>query len=114
MSPTCERRSTVTDSPEARVADAPERSRFELVVDGELAGFAEYRLRPGRIVFTHTEVDEAHQGTGLAGRLAAAALDAARERGLEVTPLCPYIAGYIRRHPGYRELVDEQHRDLVG
>lgn len=98
---------------EVRVADAPDRSRFEVTVGGELAGLAEYRLRPGRIVLTHTEVGEAHQGLGLAGKLAAAALDSARERGLEVTPLCPYIAGYIRKHPRYRDLVDERHRDLV-
>jgi uncharacterized protein len=95
------------------VSDARDRSRFEITVNGELAGFAEYRLRPGRIVFTHTEIDEGYQGRGLAQRLATAALDEARERGLLVTPLCPYIASYIRRHPEYLDLVDAQHREQV-
>lgn len=98
---------------EVAVTDAPERSRFEITVDGELAGFAEYRLRPGRVVFTHTEVDDAHQGRGLAGRLAQAALDQVRDRGLQVIPLCPYIAAYIRKHPEYVELVDAEHRERV-
>jgi predicted GNAT family acetyltransferase len=95
---------------DVRVVDAPDDRRFELRVDGALAGFAEYRMRPGRIAFTHTEVDDRFQGRGLAGRLARAALDSARDRGLEVTPLCPYIADYIRRHPEYVPLVDDRHR----
>lgn len=96
--------------PEVLVRDAPDRSRFEITVDGKLAGFSEYRSRPGRIVFTHTEVDDAYQGRGLAGRLVRAALDRARRLELEVTPLCPYVANYIRRHPEYLDLVDEHHR----
>nr|WP_300009074.1 GNAT family N-acetyltransferase [Pseudonocardia sp.] len=98
---------------EVAVADAPERSRFEITVDGELAGFAEYRLRSGRAVFTHTEIDDDQQGRGLAGRLAQAALGRVRGRGLQVIPLCPYIAAYIRRHPEYVELVDAAHRERV-
>jgi len=88
-----------------RVTDHPERHRFEVHVGDELAGIAAYRLAPGQIVFTHTEIDPAFEGRGLAGRLAADALDAARLRGLAVVPLCPYIASYIRRHPQYEDLV---------
>lgn len=95
---------------ETLVRDAPDRSRFEITVDGKLAGFSEYRSRPGRIVFTHTEVGDAYQGRGLAAKLVRAALDRARRLGLEVTPLCPYVAEYIRRHPEYLDLVDERHR----
>ncbi|MDT7648322.1 MAG: uncharacterized protein QOC75_5322 [Pseudonocardiales bacterium] len=103
------------DSPgEILVRDAPDLSRFEITVDGKLAGFTEYHAPPGRIVFTHTEVDEAHQGQGLAGRLIRAALDGSRRKGLEVTPLCPYVANFIRRHPDYLKLVDEAHRVQLG
>jgi predicted GNAT family acetyltransferase len=87
------------------VRDNPDAHRFDLFVDGEVAGFAAYRLRPGHIVLTHTEVASAYEGKGLAGRLAAGALDAARERGLRVVPQCPYIARYIQRHPDYADLV---------
>lgn len=93
------------------VTDNPERSRFEVRLDGALAGFADYRLHQDRLVFTHTEVDPDYQGYGLAGRLARTGLETARERGLRVTPLCSYIADYIRKHPEYVSLVDERHRD---
>lgn len=102
-----------TTGDDVAITDAPDRNRFEITVAGKLAGYAEYRLRPGRVVLTHTEVDDAYQGHGLAAVLARAALDAVRDRGLQVTPVCPYIAGYIRRHPEYVELVDREHRQLV-
>lgn len=96
-----------------RVTDNPDRDRFEVTVDGEPAGFAAYERRPGRLVLTHTEVDPAYQGRGVAGRLAGGALDAVRAGGEQVTPSCPYIAEYIRRHQRYLDLVDDAHRDEV-
>lgn len=103
----------MNDSEDVQVVDVPEQSRFEIRAAGELAGHAEYRLRPGRMVLTHTEVDDRFQGRGLAGRLARSALDAARERDLQVTPLCSYIADYIRKHPEYVPIVDDEHRSEV-
>ncbi|WP_240686740.1 GNAT family N-acetyltransferase [Amycolatopsis suaedae] len=91
---------------EVQVADNPARSCFEVHAGGELAGRADYRLLPGRMVLTHTEVGERFAGRGLAGRLARVALDSARDRGLAVTPECEYMAGWIRKHPEYLPLVD--------
>jgi predicted GNAT family acetyltransferase len=81
------------------VVDDPDRHRFELLVDGEHAGAAYYRLHPGEIVFTHTEVDKAYEGKGLGGKLAAGALGAVKERDLRVVPQCPFIAAYLKKHP---------------
>lgn len=92
------------DSDTTKVADAPERERYEIVVDGALAGFAEYRLKPDRITFVHTEIDDAYAGKGLAGVLVRSALDDARARGLRVVPLCPYVKAWIERHPDYADL----------
>lgn len=86
------------------VTDNPAAHRYELRVDGVLAALAAYELLPGRIVFTHTETKDGFEGRGLAGRLAAAALDDSRTRNLVVVPRCPYIAEYIRRHPEYEDL----------
>lgn len=97
-------------SGEVLVRDATERSRFEITVDGALAGFSEYHTRPGRVVITHTEIGDEYQGQGLAGKLVRAALEQIRRRGEQITPLCPYVAGYIRKHPEYLALVDERHR----
>lgn len=90
---------------EVSVADAPERGRFEITVDGQLAGFSEYTLDDGLVTFTHTEVFGEFSGRGLAGTLVATSLDEARRLGLRVRPLCPYVAAYIKRHPEYADLV---------
>ena len=86
----------------ATVTDAPDRSRFEIELDGALVGFAQYRRRPGVIAFIHTEIDRGHDGEGLGGTLVRAALDAARAEGAEVLPFCPFVQGYIDRPPRVR------------
>ena len=43
------------------VRDNPEASRFELLVDGRLAGFAQYRLNDERITMYHTEVEPEYE-----------------------------------------------------
>ena len=97
---------------ESSVLDVAEWSRFEIHVDGRLAGFAQYRMKnPGLIVFTHTEIDDAYEGRGLGSRLVRAALDAARERGFAVRPDCPFVRAYIARHrDAYLDLVPEELR----
>jgi predicted GNAT family acetyltransferase len=83
----------------AEVRDNPDLDRYEVSLDGEVAGFADYHLAKDHITFTHTEIDPAHEGAGLGSVLARGALADARERGLSVVPICPFIAGYIRQHP---------------
>ncbi len=87
------------------VTDAANASRFEIRDDGVLAGFAEYRLQPGRIVFPHTEIDPAFGGRGLAKTLTREALDTARSRSLQIVPLCSFVAKFIRDNPTYADLV---------
>jgi predicted GNAT family acetyltransferase len=95
-----------------RVLDVPEQFRFEIRVDGELAGFTEYRRRPGLIVFTHTLIDPRFEGHGLASRLVQTALSEARDAGLAVLPFCPFVRGYIAGHSEeYLHLVPADLRD---
>jgi predicted GNAT family acetyltransferase/glutaredoxin len=100
-----EPRETPAVGGEPDVVDVPERSRYELRSGDETLGVASYRRRDGRIAFTHTEVDEGLEGRGLGSRLAAGALADARRQGLEVVPLCPFVARYIDGHPEYQDLV---------
>jgi uncharacterized protein len=90
------------------VLDVPARSRYEVMVDGELAGFSEYRGVEGATVFTHTEVLDAYEGKGVGSALARGALDDVRARGRRLVALCPFIAAYLERHPEYADLVDTQ------
>lgn len=100
----------MTEDAQIIVSDAPERERFEVTVDGELAGFLVYRSRKGLLALTHTEVEERFGGRGLGGRLARFALDQAREQGLAVLPFCPFVNEWIKRHPEYVDLVPDAYR----
>jgi predicted GNAT family acetyltransferase len=95
------------------VRDEPEEARYAARAGGRLAGFAVYRLRPRAIVLTHTEVLAGFEGRGVGGALARTVLDDARARGLSVVPYCPFIAAWIRRHPGYEDLVPASERTLL-
>jgi len=82
--------------------------RYELLDDDEVAGFIDYICRGGLLWLVHTEVDAAHSGTGAGAFLVRQTLDDARARSLKVVPSCPFVAGWIRRHPDYQDLVDEK------
>ena len=86
------------------VANNETAQRYEARVDGHLAVITYQRLGD-RIVFIHTEVPEDLEGRGIASKMAQFALDDARAQGLAVIPRCPFVAGYIRRHPEYADLV---------
>jgi predicted GNAT family acetyltransferase len=87
------------------VSEVAEGGRFEAHVGDEPAGLITYRIAGGRMVLPHTEVEPRFEGRGVGSRLAVAALDAARARGLSVVPACPFVRAYIDRHPEYGDLV---------
>lgn len=90
--------------------DNPEGHRFEAVIDGAVAAHAEYNVLKNGLLFTHTEVQPQFEGQGLGSKLAKFALDEVRSRGLQAIPVCQFIAGYIRKHPEYVDLVAPESR----
>jgi predicted GNAT family acetyltransferase len=84
---------------DTRVELNAERSRYELYVGGELAGFAQYHDSGSRAVFTHSEIDDAFAGRGLGKVLASGALDDAVAREKVIVPRCSFIAAYLRKNP---------------
>lgn len=95
------------------VRDDADRGRFVIEVDGVEAGFAQYRRRAGRWIFVHTEVDAAFGGQGLGSSLVRGALDQVRSAGEVAVPLCPFVAAWIDRHPGYADLVDRERLEML-
>ena len=88
-----------------------ELSRFEIYLDNELAGFAEFRMRGNTIVFPHTEIDSKFGGQGLGSALIQYALDDAAMKKLLVAPYCPFVSKYIAKNPDkYLFLVPEADR----
>jgi hypothetical protein len=94
------------DGRQVSVVRRPNERRYELLLDGKPAGELVYRDRRGDVTaFLHTEVDPSVQLRGLGSALVAAALDDARERGMHVVPICPFVEAFIRRHPEYADVV---------
>ncbi|MFO1024342.1 MAG: GNAT family N-acetyltransferase [Acetobacteraceae bacterium] len=84
--------------------DNPARNRYEMVVDGATA-FVTYVRQGDHITLMHTEVPASLGGRGIGSALAQSVLDDIRARGLHLTPECEFIAGYIKKHPAYADLV---------
>lgn len=88
--------------------DNPELNRFEIRVGDDLAGFAAYRRRGDRLIFTHTEVGDAYSGQGVGSRLAEDALTTVRKRKEKLVALCPFISSYLEQNPEFGDLVDAE------
>jgi uncharacterized protein len=95
------------------VRDNRERSRYELLVDGEVAAFVQYQMRGGRLLLVHTEVDKAREGQGLASTLISGVLDDVRVRRIPLLPVCSFVDRFIQRHPEYDDLVDHEMFDVL-
>ena len=90
------------------VTDRPDQLRYEIEVDGEVAGFLLYRIEPGVPELVHTDIAPKWEGKGVGGALVQGALDDVRARGLKMRPFCPFVRAYLRRHPEYEDLVDQE------
>lgn len=92
------------------IAENPQRSRYELRLDGELVGVADYIRADTVDSFVHTETVARFRGRGLAAELIEFALAASRESGREILPYCSFVSEYIGSHPEYLELVPAERR----
>lgn len=80
--------------------------RYEAITDtGELATL-EYRWLRGSMALMHTIVPPSAEGKGVGSALVKHVLDEAREKGLKILPYCSFVAGFIKNHPEYQDLVD--------
>ena len=94
------------------VTDNAEEHRYEITVDGTVAGFIDYHDRGERRALNHTEIDAAYEGHGLAATIVRAALDDIRASGKVVLPFCPYVRSYIDKHrDDYLDLVPVADRE---
>lgn len=101
-----------SENEQLSVIDNKDEHRYEVHAEGEVAILI-YERQGRHIALVHTEVPPALEGRGIAGMLARTALDEARADGLEVIPLCPYVAAYIRRHREYLPVVSPMYRDKL-
>jgi predicted GNAT family acetyltransferase len=100
----------MADQINVEVSNNLELNRYEARIGSVVAGFAVYRLHEEQVVFTHTVVADEWEGHGVASAPARFALDDVVGSGRQITPLCPFIAGYIAKHPEYVSSVDAAHQ----
>ena len=83
----------------------PQQARYEIAVDGDLAGVADYRIDGDTFVFPHTEIDPSMRNRGLGAELVRGALDDVRRNGGTAVPRCWFVAQFIDEHPEYADLL---------
>jgi len=82
-----------------------DRSRYELLIDGELVGIADYEVAGDTVAFPHTEIAPHRRGIGLGAQLVRYALDDVRAANRRAEPQCWYVAEFVAEHPEYGDLV---------
>jgi predicted GNAT family acetyltransferase len=96
------------------VHDNAADSRFEITVDGELAGYVDYRKDGDEYALPHTKVFSQFEGRGIGGQLITGALTEIATRGGSVLPYCPFVPKVIRDNPEFIDLVPQDQRTTFG
>jgi predicted GNAT family acetyltransferase len=80
------------------------RSRYELVLDGEVVGIADYRIEGDEVIFPHTEIVPTHRGKGLGEVLVRGAMEHVRTTGRTVVPRCWFVVEFLELNPEFADL----------
>lgn len=86
------------------IIDNQEAKQYEMHVDGEIVRI-EYIRALNKIYLTHTEVPRSLEGRGLGSQIVKSVLEDIDEKELILIPMCPFVAGYIKKHPEWKKLV---------
>jgi len=82
-----------------------DENQYEFHVGKYLAKIEYIITNKGDIYLTHTEVPIALEGQGIASQLVEKVFADIEEKGLRLVPLCPFVVGYLQKHPDWRKLV---------
>lgn len=100
--------------PTADVRDNPARNRFEVFLDGTLAGFVTYDLEGETYALTHTEVFPQYGAHGIGTALIVETLTQIRHMGGMALPYCAFIPRVIRDHPEFIHVVPAEAQPQFG
>lgn len=85
--------------------DNTEEKQFEFHI-GKHKPLIEYIIsKNGEIYLTHTEVPVELEGKGVGSQLVKKVLTEIEKRKLRLVPMCPFVAGYIQKHPEWKSLI---------
>lgn len=101
-----------TDKTGAQTTVTPEDGRFTIAVEGRAVGRAQFADRDQQRVFYHTEVDDEFEGRGLATILVGESLQATKDAGLRIVPVCELVAGYVDKHQEFSDFADPASHEI--
>lgn len=84
--------------------DNKERHQYEFHVEKYTPRIEYIKSINGEIFLTHTEVPAGLGGRGIGSQLVEKTLQDIERQQLRLVPLCPFIAGYIHKHPEWRRM----------
>ena len=99
--------------PDPQFTDNPEAKRYELAVD-QIVGGDDGPAIDGGVMITETITPIPLEGKGHASALARLVLADIEGRGLKILPVCPFFAGWLKRHPEHAETVHPTYRGIIG
>ena len=82
------------------------KGRFEIDVNGHFA-FIDFKEKENSIALVHTEAEPELAGTGAAAAVVEKTLFYIEKSGKKLLPFCPYVFAYIKKHPEWKRIVDE-------
>lgn len=88
-----------------KLIDNEEKHRYEFQIDDKIAEIDYIKSNNGEIYLVHTEVPASLGGKGVGSQLAEKVLSDIERQGLRLVPLCPFVAGYIHKHPEWKRIV---------
>lgn len=80
-------------------SDNPDAGRYELHVDGELIGTADYAVNGDTVAITRVYTRPTHRGQGLAFQTTEYAVDRIVADGRKVLPVCWVAERWFAAHP---------------
>ncbi|OSC40280.1 GNAT family N-acetyltransferase [Mycobacterium decipiens] len=103
-----------SDKTGAQTTVTAEHQKYTIAVDGKTVGLAEFADRGDQRVFYHTEIDAEFGGRGLATILVEEALDAARDHGKRIVPVCSMVGSVLKKHPEFDDITDPVTAEVEG
>lgn len=89
---------------EIELIDNTDKSRFEVEIKDKMA-IMDYKKKDNKLYILHTEVPKEFEGKGIASAMVKKVLNLIKEKDMKLVSLCPFVSGYIKRHPEYKSLV---------
>ena len=82
-----------------KLIDNEEKHRYEFQIDDKIAEIDYIKSNNGEIY------PASLGGKGVGSQLAEKVLSDIERQGLRLVPLCPFVAGYIHKHPEWKRIV---------